>query len=90
VLPVIKESLPFIPLEGDTINPVAQYAADPLLNGHLDPAAKKSFKRFAPVKIRSNGAGNVILFAEDPVFRGIWDATERTFINAILLGDKAR
>jgi hypothetical protein len=90
VLPVIKESLPFIPIEGDTINPVSRYAGDPLLNGHLDPADKKTFSRFAPIKIRNNGGGNVILFAEDPVFRGIWDATERTFINAILLGSLAR
>ncbi|MDR2382850.1 MAG: hypothetical protein LBD76_03075 [Prevotellaceae bacterium] len=88
VLPVIKESFPFIPLEGDTINPVSRYADEPLLNGHLDPADKKTFRRFAPIKIRSNGGGNVILFAEDPVFRGTWDATERTFINAILLGDR--
>ncbi|MDR1594416.1 MAG: hypothetical protein LBS43_08050 [Prevotellaceae bacterium] len=88
ILPVIKESLPFIPIENDTINPVSRYAGEPLLNGHLEPADKKAFKRFAPIKIRNSGGGNVILFAEDPVFRGIWDATERTFINAILLGDR--
>jgi hypothetical protein len=88
VLPVIKESFPFIPVENDTINPVSKYANEPLLNGHLDPADKKAFKRFAPIKVRNSGGGNVILFAEDPVFRGIWDATERTFINAILLGDR--
>jgi hypothetical protein len=90
ILPVIKENLPFIPVEGDTINPVARYSDEPLLNGHLEPADKKAFKRFSPIKIRNNGGGNVILFAEDPVFRGTWDATERTFINAILLGDRIR
>jgi hypothetical protein len=87
-LPVIKESFPFIPIAGDSLNLIAQYAKEPLLNGYLNPADKKTFSRFTPIKVQNSGGGNVILFAEDPLFRGIWDATERTFINAILLGDR--
>jgi hypothetical protein len=33
----------------------------------------------------SNGSGHVILFAEDPIFRGIFRSTTRPFLNSILL-----
>ncbi|MDR1602954.1 MAG: hypothetical protein LBS42_11080 [Tannerella sp.] len=88
ILPVIKENFPFIPIADDSLNLISRYAETPLLNGYLNPADKKNFSRFTPIKVRSSGAGNIVIFDEDPLFRGIWDATERTFINAILLGDR--
>ncbi|OAV68641.1 hypothetical protein Barb6_02096 [Bacteroidales bacterium Barb6] len=87
-LPVIRESLSFLP--GDSINSVSRYSAKPLLNGYLQPDAAKYFKDAASIKTVNSGSGTIVLFAEDPLFRGIWDATERTFINAVLFGDKLR
>jgi hypothetical protein len=83
-LPVTKENLSV--LKGNPANTVATYADSPLLNGYLPEESKAVFKNAASILT----AGNVILFAEDPVFRGVWDASERTFVNAVLFGDLTR
>jgi hypothetical protein len=81
ILAVHRESAPSLPATG---NVVAGYTENPLLNGYADEAALKQFKTSA--SIRTNGS--IILFGDDPLFRGTWDGTERTFVNAILIGDK--
>ncbi|MCH8558776.1 MAG: hypothetical protein LAT84_13190, partial [Balneolia bacterium] len=32
------------------------------------------------------GSGNIILFTEDPNFRGYWRGANRLFMNAVILG----
>ncbi|MDR1980591.1 MAG: hypothetical protein LBQ39_03085, partial [Tannerellaceae bacterium] len=86
LLPVIRESVPSLQATG---NPVSRYTEKPLLNGYIDETALARFKEAASIQVNSYGAGNIVLFGENPLFRGIWDATERTFINAVLFGDKA-
>ncbi|MDR1201575.1 MAG: hypothetical protein LBL58_08105, partial [Tannerellaceae bacterium] len=56
------------------------------LNGYLPKESETVFKNSASILT----GNNIILFAEDPVFRGVWDATERTFVNAVLFGDLIR
>ena len=80
-LPVTKENL-FV-LKGNTNNSVAVYPDKPLLNGYLPKESETVFKNSASILT----GNNIILFAENPVFRGTWDATERTFVNAILFGN---
>src|SRR5690606_28133136 len=36
------------------------------------------------------GSGKIILFAEDPLFRGVWDGPGLLLMNAIYLGAPAR
>ncbi|MBI4469301.1 MAG: hypothetical protein HY650_08280 [Acidobacteria bacterium] len=38
----------------------------------------------------SSGEGRVILFADDPNFRGFWDSLNRLFLNALLFGPSLR
>jgi hypothetical protein len=83
-LPIIKENLFVLPSASSGI--VATYPDSPLLNGYLPEESKAVFKNAASIQ----SANNLILFAEDPLFRGVWDATERTFVNAILFGDLVR
>ncbi|MDR0614275.1 MAG: hypothetical protein LBG45_12595 [Dysgonamonadaceae bacterium] len=83
-LPVNKENLSV--LKGNQGNTVATYPDSPLLNGYLPKESEPVFKNSASILT----ANNVILFAEDPVFRGVWDASERTFVNAVLFGDLIR
>ncbi|MDR3339763.1 MAG: hypothetical protein LBT25_06700 [Candidatus Symbiothrix sp.] len=84
ILPVIRESAPSLQATG---NVVARYSNSPLLNGYADEAALARFKTAASIRTSAYGSGSIILFGDNPLFRGIWDATERTFINAILLGN---
>ncbi|MDR3251448.1 MAG: hypothetical protein LBT42_07300 [Tannerella sp.] len=83
-LPVSKENLSV--LKGSPENTVATYPNSPLLNGYLHKESEAVFRNSASILI----GNNVILFAEDPLFRGVWDATERTFVNAVLFGDLIR
>jgi hypothetical protein len=87
ILPVTRESRPSLPATGTV---VASYTDKPLLNGYLADDQVDSFKNKASIRINPIGLGNVVLFAEDPLFRGTWDATERTFVNAVLFGDILR
>ncbi|GHV26538.1 peptidase M14 [Bacteroidia bacterium] len=88
ILPIVKENGVFLPLASDTTKSVATYSADPLLNGYVDDAGKENFKKSASIKVENLGTGTIVQFAEDPLFRGTWDATERTFINAVAFGDR--
>ncbi|MDR1369695.1 MAG: hypothetical protein LBJ72_06170 [Dysgonamonadaceae bacterium] len=83
-LPVTKENLSV--LKGSRENTVAGYADNPLLNGYLPEESGAVLKNSASILT----GNNIIFFAEDPVFRGVWDATERTFVNAVLFGDLIR
>jgi hypothetical protein len=84
-LPVSKENLSVLRIAGAPV--VASYPARPLLNGYLAPESESVFgNRAASIQT----AANIILFAEDPLFRGAWEGTERTFVNAVLFGEIGR
>jgi hypothetical protein len=87
-LPVNRESVSFLPASENGQGNVSRYTDKPLLNGYIAPLYAEEIKRTASIQAQPLGSGSVILFAENPLFRGIWDATERTFVNAVLFGDK--
>lgn len=86
-LPVILEQTLFIEAGS---NAVSTYSQTPLLNGYISPGQLAGMKGSAWLTAERSGSGSVILFAGDPLFRGIWDATSRTFVNAILFGNLSR
>lgn len=83
-LPVIRESSLFL---ASSSNAVSQYTDDPLLNGYISDSQLDRLKGSASILAYNSGRGGIILFAENPLFRGIWDATSRTFVNAVLFGN---
>ncbi|MEA4937351.1 MAG: M14 family zinc carboxypeptidase [Paludibacter sp.] len=83
-LPVARENTLFL---SPSPNSVSTYTDDPLLNGYISPEHLNALKGSSSILTSPSGRGNVILFAEDPLFRGIWDATSRTFVNAIVFGN---
>lgn len=85
-LPVLRESTLF--LTSTSGNSIATYPEKPLLNGYIRAEHLNSLEGSASIVETDSGRGNVILFAENPLFRGIWDATSRTFVNAVLFGNK--
>ena len=87
ILPVIRESAIFYRPSKLPYSTVSAYTENPLLNGYISDQNLKKLKQSASLLVSFSGKGRVILFAEDPLFRGIWDGTSRVFQNAILLGD---
>lgn len=86
-LPVIRESVIFLKPSKSPYSTVAAYTENPLLNGYISDENLKKLKSSASLLVSNNGSGRVVLFVEDPLFRGIWDGTTHVLINAIVFGD---
>lgn len=64
----------------------AQYTARPLAAGYLHPATATRIANTAAVLVGQEGTGRVILFADNPNFRGYWYGTNKLFLNALFFG----
>ncbi len=56
------------------------------LSGFITPENEKKLGLTAYAVRERQGRGFVVLFADNPVFRGFWDATDRLLLNAIYFG----
>ncbi len=64
---------------------VGVYRASARIAGHLSPENEK-FVEGTPFLIHeTHGAGNIVLFADDPNFRLFWDSLNKVFLNSVLL-----
>lgn len=64
------------------------YAKQPHIDGYISPKIRKEKLPWsAPVVVSPLGKGRVILFAENPNFRGTTYGTNRMFLNALFLGN---
>ena len=61
-------------------------AKDLRLSGLLWPEARARWAETAYAMREGKGGGQVILFADDPVFRGMYAGTTRLLLNALFLG----
>ena len=66
---------------------VAQYTAEPFVNGYTSKANIKRVSNSAAIILSPGGAGQVVLFADDPTYRGYWLGTNRIFLNAIFFAN---
>ncbi len=72
-----------------SINPystVAQYTDNPLIGGYLHPLSAKKVKNSAAIIVAQEGDGRLIMFSDDPNFRGAWYGTNKLFLNALFFG----
>ena len=68
---------------------VAQYTDNPLIGGYLHPLSAKKIKNTAAILVAQEGEGRVIMFSDDPNFRGAWYGTNKLFLNALFFGGLA-
>jgi hypothetical protein len=61
------------------------YADRDPLEGYLPAAARRRLARTPYAVVVERGDGHVVLFADDPAFRGIVHALAKAFLNAVLL-----
>lgn len=66
---------------------VAAYVAKPFVNGYSSKANIGKVAGSAAIIATGSGSGEVILFADDPTYRGYWLGTGRLFLNAIFFGN---
>jgi len=65
---------------------VVKYTANPLVSGYISKPNLKRIANSASVVVSNTGRGRVILFADNPYFRGYWYGTARLFLNALFFG----
>ncbi len=75
----------FEPAEG--VETVAYFPARlERIAGVIAPAQVRRLEQGGWLVTKRMGQGSVVLFADDPLFRLFWQATEPLYVNAILLG----
>ena len=62
---------------------VIEYAADPVLSGYVSDENREALAGTAALIAERLGGGSVILFADNPNFRGYWYGTNKLFLNAL-------
>ena len=88
-LPVYKNNEVFLAPSKNAYATIAKYAKDPHIDGYISPKNLEDFlKPSASLIVSKLGKGRVILFADNPNFRGSWYGTNRLFLNALFLGSE--
>lgn len=62
---------------------VAQYTGKPFINGYAPKESLKAVANSAAIISTNSGRGSVVLFADDPTYRGYWLGTGRIFLNTL-------
>ncbi|MDA8904165.1 zinc carboxypeptidase, partial [bacterium] len=87
-IPVYKNNNVFIKKTQDHYSSVGIYSKDPHIDGYIsEKNLKNNFKNSASLIVSKLGLGRVILFADNPNFRGSWYGTNKLFLNAIFYGN---
>jgi len=88
-IPVYKNNTVWLAPSKNAYATVAQYAKDAHIDGFITKKNKDTFlAKSASLVVSQRGNGRVILFADNPNFRGSWYGTNRLFLNALFLGNK--
>lgn len=86
-LPVYRNSTVWIAPSESPYGTVAKYTDDPHIDGFITSKNLNEYlKPSASLIVSKVGKGRVILFADNPNFRGSWYGTNRLFLNALFLG----
>lgn len=88
-IPVYKNNTVWLAPSKNEYATVAKYSKNPHIDGFLTKKnMEENLKPSASLIVSKVGSGRVILFADNPNFRGSWYGTNRLFLNALFLGDK--
>ncbi|MGB3152241.1 MAG: M14 metallopeptidase family protein, partial [Maribacter sp.] len=88
-IPVYKNNTVWLAPSKSEYATVAKYAKDPHIDGFItEKNMEENLKPSASLIVSKLGSGRVVLFADNPNFRGSWYGTNRLFLNALFLGDK--
>ncbi|MGK7392477.1 MAG: M14 family zinc carboxypeptidase [Candidatus Cyclobacteriaceae bacterium M2_1C_046] len=85
-LPVYRNHSIMVAPSENPFNTVVQYQENPLLSGYINKENLKKLPGTASLLVEGLGRGRVIMFADNPSFRGMWYGTNRLFFNALFFG----
>ena len=88
-IPVYKNNTVWLAPTKSSYATVAKYSKRPRIDGFITQKnLEEKVKPSASLIVSKIGSGRVVLFADNPNFRGSWYGTNRLFLNALFLGDK--
>lgn len=88
-IPVYKNNTVWLAPSKNEYSTVAKYSNDPHIDGFITQKnLEGNLKPSASLVVSKLGGGRVVLFADNPNFRGSWYGTNRLFLNALFLGDE--
>lgn len=87
-IPVYKNNTVWLQPSKNSYATVAKYTEDPHIDGFIsEENYEHNLKPSASLLTSKKGRGRVVLFADNPNFRGSWYGTNRLFLNALFLGN---
>ena len=90
-LPVYKNNTIWLAPSKSAYGTVAKYTKDPHIDGFITEKNLNEFlKPSASLIVSPVGSGRIVMFADNPNFRGSWYGTNRLFLNALFLGNHIR
>ena len=85
-LPVWRDHAFLHPPSSNPYSTVVQLTDDPHLSGYISERNRERVRGTASVVVDQVGSGSVLLFFDNPNFRGYWYGTNRLFLNALFYG----
>jgi len=87
-IPVYKNNMVFLQPSKNAYSTVAKYSKNPHIDGFVSTNnLENNIKPSASLLVSLIGRGRVVMFADNPNFRGAWYGTNRLFLNALFLGN---
>jgi len=88
-IPVYKNNNVFLKPSKNHYSNVSLYDKNPHIDGFVSKDNLNNFiKNSASIIVSKVGSGRVILFADNPNFRGSWYGTNKLFLNALFFGNQ--
>ena len=86
VVPVYKNNRVWLQPSRNDYSTVGKYLDEPHIDGYISKENLKIMKNSASIIVSRKGKGRIILFADNPNFRGAWYGTNKLFMNAVHFG----
>jgi hypothetical protein len=85
-LPLFRRGTTLLAASKNAYSTPVRYVESPLIAGFIGTQRQAEMSNQAAVIAERQGAGLVVRFANNPVFRGFWRGSERLFNNALYMG----
>ena len=86
-LPVYKNSSLFLKPSKNPYRTVSRYAKHALIDGYISKENYEVLSHAASILISPIEKGRVVMFADNPLFRGTWFGTHKLYYNALFFGN---
>jgi Zinc carboxypeptidase len=85
-LPVYKNNRVWLMPSKNKFSTVAKYSKNPHIDGYVTKENLNLMSQSASIIVSKINKGRVVMFADNPNFRGSWYGTNKLFMNAVFFG----